>query len=442
MSSRVASLASGVAASLTMLACSFGGAPPEAAAPPVAVAERGAFRVVVEETGVLRAKTGDRLRAQSWGMVATVLDEGATVRPGDVVVSLDTTELESELRRLKSEMAEARAGVDKHLAELAFQQKSQALDVATSEAALLFAQRKLASARQALDDSDRQLASGLISHAARDRKELDWQAADHAALLAQIGHERKREDIATERRNIELERQRATQSLADLESRQRYYQAQIDRSSLRASIAGRVFFTKRRWRGSPEERKLRVGDDIGPWAGSVAEVPDLASLEVRSQVDESLIGRVQPGTVIEAEIGAVEGLRLTGRVDRVDPIALGRSRSEGGGFAGAEPAPGEVEQVVFPLTIVLDGTDERLQPGMTVGVRFVLDELKDVVSVPQQAVFGSGGEALAFVRTERGSERRAVHVGPVSAGRVVVTEGLAEGEAVFLADPGDGDDDA
>ncbi len=418
-----------------LLGCTFGGASPDHEEPPVAVAERGAFQVVVEETGVLRATSGDRLVPKTWGMVAEVVDEGATVQPGDVVVRFDTSEIESYLQQVDAEMAETRAQANKHLEELAFQEKSQALDIKSSEAALEFARRKLASSRQALDDADRQLASGLISHAARDRAEVAWRAAAFDAERAQVQHERKLEDIATERRSVELERQRASQVFANLEARRRDVLARMEQASLKASIAGRVFFTKRRWRGSPEERKVRVGDDIGPWAGAVAEVPDLSRLEVRSQVDETLVGRVVNGTPVQVEVGAVEGLALSGRVTRVDPLAIVRSRSEGSGFAGSEVTPEAVEQVVFSLTVELDGTDDRLQPGMTVGVRYVLDELPDVVSVPEDAVFGKGAEAFVFVKSRRGHERRRVTVGPASAGRVVIEQGVAGGESVYLADP-------
>lgn len=419
--------------------CSFGGSrrassddePPV----PTAAVERGTFRVVIDEVGVLRAQRGERLRAVTWGMIATLVDDGTLVQPGDVVVTLETDELESQLAQVASDLEEARSQADKQLERLAFQQKSEAFDLAVSQANRDFADRKLASAREALEDAERQLRLGLISQQARDQKEQSLRSAELEAERAHLSHERKLEEASASQKGIDVERRQAEATFRQIEQRRQELQEEIDKATMRSPGSGRVFYAKRRYRGGSEERKPRVGDEVAPWYGSIAEIPDLASIEVRSQVDETLLGRVPAGTPVEVEIGAVEGLTIAGRVERVDVLAVPRSRSEGGGFRGDQPSPEAVEQVVFPATISLSATDDRLQPGMTVSVRYVLETVPDAISVPEAAVFGSGGDAFVFVKEGRKPERRSVELGPASSGRVVIRGGLEAGEIVYLGDP-------
>jgi multidrug efflux pump subunit AcrA (membrane-fusion protein) len=406
---------------------------------PTARAEKGDFRVTIEEVGVLRAQRGERLMPQTWGMIETIVDDGAMVQKGDVVVQLDTTELQSHLSKLDADLEEARSQASKQLERVAFQQKSQALDLAVSKANRDFAERKLQSARKSAEDARRQHEKGLISAQAKDEKEQQLRLAELDSEKAGVAHERKLEEAASAAKGIEVEKRQAEATFKELAQQRELITSEIEKAKLVSPGSGRVFFGKRRYRGSTEERKPRVGDEVAPWYGSLAEIPDLSSIEVRSQLDETLLGRVPEGTPVEVEVGAVEGLVLTGRVARIDMLAVPRSRSEGGGFRGEAPSPEAIEQVVFPTTITVDSSDERLQPGMTVTVRYVLQTVPGAVSVPESAVFGSGGEAFVFVKSGRAPERREVSLGPGSAGRVVVTEGLGAGEEVYLGDPRGGE---
>jgi HlyD family secretion protein len=425
-----------VMAALVTAACSFGGARSSEDAPPVptARAERGDFRVVVEEVGVLKAERGERLVAQTWGQIGTLVDDGTVVKPGDVVVQLDVTELQSQLGQLDADLSESRSNASKQIERLALQQKSEAFDLAVSKANADFAQRKLESAQKALADADRQLAKGLISQQSRDEKEEAVHVAELEAERATVEHARKTEESSASQRGIEVERQQAESQFRQFEERRKELTQEIDEGTLKSPGAGRVFYTKRRFRGGAEERKPRVGDEVAPWYGSIAEIPDLASIIVRSQIDESLVGRVPADTPVEIEVGAVEGLKLSGKVERIDVLAVPRSRSEGGGFRDDEATPDSVEQVVFPTTIRVDAADDRLQPGMTVTVRYILQTVPAAISVPESAVFGSGTEAFVFVKSRK-PERRPVTLGPSSSGRVVIASGLKDGDEVYLGDP-------
>ena len=97
-----------------------------------------------------------------------------------------------------------------------------------------------------------------------------------------------------------------------------------------------------------------TGDTLVPGAGVVL-VADLRRLQVETNdVDEFLIGHVQPGQSVTLEIEALDRRELTGRVRTV---AL-----------QPQPTPGGDQH--YPVTIDLGGTPPDLRPGMSVRITF------------------------------------------------------------------------
>lgn len=401
--------------------------------PPTARAKRGPFRVTVDEVGVIQARSSVEVSAPFWGKVLQLLPEGTTVSAGDPVLWMDTSERERRLERVEADLRAARGQLDKHLERLRLRRKQTELDLARSEANLRFEETKLESRRQELSDAERRLSLELVSVASVDQKRRALRQAglDHAR--AELGHRRKVEEAKSQERRIEVDRREAERRFSRQRRRHENVQREVEQSLVRAPTAGRIFYPKVYIRGSAEQRKVRVGDQVSSWTGPVLALPDLSTLEVRSQVDETLVARVVPGVLAVVRVTAIEEVRLGGSVAEIALLAVPRSKSDGAGFSDSPDL--ETEQVVFPLTVTLDEADERLQPGMTVAVSFVLETLDEAVSVPRAAVIGTGSAAVVFVRRVGGFTARSVRLGPTSGDRVVVTDGLQGGEVVFLGDP-------
>jgi multidrug resistance efflux pump len=419
-------------------ACRFGGAGEgNDEALPMATAERGEFRVSIEEVGVLRASVAQEVKAQRWGRVSKVLDDGAKVNAGDPVLWFDTKDLEQYVRVLDAELAESQGESEKHLERMAFQERSASFDIAVSEANLDFEKKKLLLARKSDADARRRRELGLISQAAADAEAERLRGSELSAEKARLAHARKLEEIESRRRGIEVERQKAAQQSQQVAERREWVQKELDASILVSPTAGEVFLPKQRFRGQGPERGAGAGDQVGPWMGTLVQIPDRSKLEVRSQADEALIGSVIDGLPVEIRATAIEGLRLRGKVRSSAILAVPRSRSEGAGFSDDKKVT--VEKIVFPIIIDVEGSDPRLQPGMTVSVSYLLSVLPDAVSVPDDTVFGSAEAPIVFVFAgdagDQDFEVRPVRLGPASGGRVVVTEGLAAGEKISRGDP-------
>jgi hypothetical protein len=62
-------------------------------------------------------------------------------------------------------------------------------------------------------------------------------------------------------------------------------------------------------------------------------------------------------------------------------------------------------------------------------------ENREALVLPRQAVFDDHGQSIAYRWQNAGFEKVKLVLGPSSLGRVVIEEGLGEGDTIALMDP-------
>jgi multidrug efflux pump subunit AcrA (membrane-fusion protein) len=90
----------------------------------------------------------------------------------------------------------------------------------------------------------------------------------------------------------------------------------------------------------------------------------------------------------------------------------------------------------FAVTLELDRTDPRvMKPGQRVQATLLLDQRKDALMVPRQAVFDREGRSIVYRKGARGFEPVEVKLGASTMGRIVVDSGISKGDVLALRDP-------
>jgi len=361
---------------------------------------RGEFVVEVSTRGELAAvesRTVARTR-EGWSQAAIVklVPEGERVEEGDFLVSFDASDAERSLTEMvavldnaRASLAATRAQSASRMAELESQLQTQLLN--HEQAKLRLSQMQ------------------YEADARRKEQELEMRKAELSLEEARSRIESQRTVDAATLRKSEIE---VEQAQANVDRAQKV----LDAQTLTAPIAGLVVY-KTIWKmGS--RGKIAVGDQ--PWPGQeILEIPDLEQMMVRSKVDEVEVHRIALDQPVTVQIDALEGLKLRGHVSRIATLA---ARERG------------ATKKTFDVEIVLDDTDERLRPGMTVGCLIETERHDDVLSIPLEAVFDRDGQPVVWVEG-RARESTAVQLGARNADHVVVEEGLAEGDRVLLRDP-------
>lgn len=155
-------------------------------------------------------------------------------------------------------------------------------------------------------------------------------------------------------------------------------------------------------------------------AGQVAfRIDDLSHLFVDVEVSEVDINNVQVGQPVTLTFDAILGKEYHGQV-----VEVGQA---GNIVAGS---------VNFTVTVELTDADEQVKPGMTAAVNIVVNELKDVVLVPNRAVRLVNGQRVVYVLRNGQPVQVEVRLGASSGEMSALAGGdLAEGDLIILNPP-------
>lgn len=96
---------------------------------------------------------------------------------------------------------------------------------------------------------------------------------------------------------------------------------------------------------------------------------DLGKVRIRALFNETDIGQVRPGQTAAVAIDAFPDRRFQGVVDKIEPNAT-------------------IQQNVtmFPVLVTLDNAEGLLKPGMNGEVSVLIDQVNDVLAVPNDAI--------------------------------------------------------
>ena len=86
----------------------------------------------------------------------------------------------------------------------------------------------------------------------------------------------------------------------------------------------------------------------------------------------------------------------------------------------------------YRTKIVIDNSSVKLRPGMIVRVKFIRQELKQVVSAPLFAVMDRDGEKIVFVAENGLAKKVNVNIGSSIGQRIVVEQGLVANQSLII----------
>ncbi len=190
------------------------------------------------------------------------------------------------------------------------------------------------------------------------------------------------------------------------------YKAALDSMEIKAPHDG--LFVYLRTRGE----EPRVGLTV--WRGwRIAKLPDLSNMEVKLLVLESEAGGLKENLSVSIIPDARPGITYTGTVTTVDKVAKPLSRDS--------------LLKYFEVKVKLEKTDTSImKPGSQVKATIFVQELDNVIAVPNQALFSDNGTTYALVKKPGQIEKREVTIGARSLTRTVVTSGLEDNEIILL----------
>lgn len=344
-------------------------------------------------------------------VIARHVEYGERVTAGDLLLELDSTEIDIRYRRARSDLAEAEAELQ------SMEDWEQGREMASSRRGLSQAARNLNNDRRELDDVEHLFERGIVP-------ERELRAARDRAEESRVRVEVAREDLAeTSRQGGERAIARARVEVENV--RAEYEQTQRQRAGARvhAPVDGVVLAPLGEERDDGE--RVEAGSHVSSGSALLA-VGDLSSLEIEGTVDELDIHEVKAGQSAWVNVVRGGGAPMPARVSYVS------SQAQEGNNRGLPS---------FRLIVRIDDVDEqaleRIRVGMSASVDVITAENPDALIVPHSYLGGSGSERWVLRQSSGGPERAAVELGRSLFDGVQVERGVEPGDR--LLPPGEED---
>jgi len=152
-------------------------------------------------------------------------------------------------------------------------------------------------------------------------------------------------------------------------------------------------------------------------SGATFTIADPSSIYLRSEIDEEDVTKVKVGQSTLIALDSFPDQEIESKINYI-------------AFTPIQGQTSTVYQIKFELD--LPNSDLKYKVGMNGDAKIKLAEVKDVQTVPVEAVFEEKDEKFVYLRTEKSKiERRVVKTGLENDTDVEITDGLKEGETII-----------
>ena len=373
----------------------------------IAKVKKGDFKVTVTSSGELRAPKFVQItlpqnsqQAESFQLkIQSLVPEGTLVKEGDIVAEIDRTTVAQKLADFTLAMTKADAVYEQAMLDSTLNLSKAREDIHTGE--LDREGKKLAKEGSKFE------APSIIRQA-----EIDYERSERALAQAKMDYKTKTEQAKAKMREVgtDLDRQK---------NKVKVIQDIMGGFTIKAPSSGMVIYIKE-WNG----KKRAVGSSVNPWDPGVATLPDLTQLESITYVNEIDVRKLAVGQPVLITLDADASKKIAGTVSAVANVGEQRPNADA---------------KVFEVKVAIEKPDTTLRPGMTTANNIQTLAIKDVLSVPLEAVTSEGGIPYVYKKTGTGVVKQEVELGALNDNEVVVQRGLDLNDRVLLSTPADKD---
>lgn len=363
---------------------------------------KGVFYIDIYEEGEIEAINSINISAPviSWRYgnlkITQMIKDGEEVKVGDTLIHFDPSDV-------RKGIIEAEGRLEISIAEL---EKMKAQHESDLEE--LKADYEVTRIAQEISKINLE-AAGYESEIKKKEIQLNLDKAD-------ISLDRAKEQIDS---RIKIQKEEVRQKNLSIEQdRSRLNEAHetLRKLSVVTQSPG-IAIISRNWSSG---NKFQIGDQC--WAGMpIISLPDLSALKATVNINEVDIAKISKGLKVEIKPDAFSDSIFTGTVNSVANLAINKEGSN--------------KIKVFPVQIYLDRTNKNLLPGITVSCRIIIDEIKDTLYAPLDAVKNEGDKYYVFKKKGSGYEKVEVETGTSNSDFIIITKGLKEGDEIALIDP-------
>ena len=439
--------------------------------------QKGPLSVTVTESGTIANREEVRIKSKVFGRktILFLIDEGALVQKGDLLVELDSSGLVDELEQGSIQAENSEASYIQEREQLEITKNRTLSEIEKSKQHLKFAKMDLENYLSGQYPQKLQEAKNNITLAAEELKrsedKLEWSdklgdegfvtrselegdrlevkrrklnlevVKSKLNLLEKFTYIRDKELLESDvyqaeqalirtKKNANADMIRAEASLRAKESefkrqskKKDEIKDQIEKCKIVAPQDGMVIYAtsvnKSRWNN---KEPLQVGQEVRE-RQDLIYLPTNSGMKADIKIHETDLQVVKLGMPVQITVDALNGLKVAGRVVKIAPLPDQSS-------LWMNP-----DLKVYETEIYLDDRIQGLRTGMNCRAEILIKHYDNIPYIPVQSVVKIDENPTVFIKNGSSVEQRVLECGYSNNRMLAVTSGLKEGDLIQLNPP-------
>ncbi|HTC74940.1 MAG TPA: efflux RND transporter periplasmic adaptor subunit [Edaphobacter sp.] len=354
-------------------------------------AELGDIARSVVATGKVQPITKVEVKSKASGIVTRLdTDINAQVKQGQVLAQLDQQEILAQVAAQRAQLNAAESNARAAAAAIQYDKVSaEAPDLPMYKNTY---ERNVAMSKQ-----------GVVSQQSLDDAQQRYLAAVNTR------------DKAVSQINVDTSKLRQAQAqVAQNQASLKQLEEQLSYTTVTSPMDGTIL-----------SRDVEIGDAVssilvlGSTATLVMTIGDTTQVYVQGKVDESDIGKVYLGQAARIKVESFKDKTFLGKVTKIAPLGVEKDNV-----------------TTFEVRVSIDNPGGELKANMTANAEILLEEHKNVLTVPEQAVlYDKDRNASVEVpdpKAKNGRRKVDIKAGISNGTKTEVIAGLKPGDTVIL----------
>ncbi len=353
--------------------------------------ERGDIARSVVATGKIQPITKVEVKSKASGIVTRLdTDINAHVHQGQILAQLDQQEILDQVAAQKAVLAAAESNAHAAASSIDY-------DKVSAEAP------DLPMYKHTYDRALKMSKEGVVSQQALDDAQQKYLFAANTR------------DKAVSQINVDNSRLRQAQAqVAQNQASLKQLEEQLSYTTITSPMEGTIL-----------SRDVEIGDAVssilvlGSTATLVMTIGDVTHVYVQGKVDESDIGKVYLNQPARIKVESFKDKTFLGKVTKIAPLGVEKDNV-----------------TTFEVRVSIDNPGGELKANMTANAEILLDEHKNVLTVPEQAVVydntRNASVEIPDSKEKTGRRKVAIKTGISNGTRTEVLAGLNAGDTVIL----------
>jgi HlyD family secretion protein len=345
----------------------------------------------VVATGKVQPITKVEVKSKASGIVTRLdTDINAQVKQGQVLAQLDQQEILDQVAAQKAQLAAAESNARAAEASIQYDRvNAEAPDLPMYKHTY---ERNLEMSKQ-----------GVVSQQSLDDAQQKYLAAANTR------------DKAVSQITVDLSKLRQAQAqVAQNHASLKQLEEQLSYTTVTSPMDGTIL-----------SRDVEIGDAVssilvlGSTATLVMTIGDTTQVYVQGKVDESDIGRVYLGQAARIKVESFKEKTFLGKVTKIAPLGVEKDNV-----------------TTFEVRVSIDNPGGELKANMTANAEILLEEHKNVLTVPEQAVLydkdRNASVEIPDPKQKNGRRKVDIKAGISNGTKTEVLAGLKSGDTVIL----------